>query len=161
MRLRQHRRTVVVLRSSFHAAPSYDVRQHRRPPRAGRVRRCVRIGVLVTIIAVRPRWRPLLSGFALTVIGAAACETPVGVVLIFGLLLLLQSLLIPVNPEADRERRSQLERELATFSTPAQRCDLEATLDRYPDGITREIREILTSQAASAPRYGIPGAGRR
>jgi hypothetical protein len=113
------------------------------------------------IIAVRPRWRPLLAGLALTVFGAAACESPVGVVLIFGLLLLWQSLLIPGNPESDRERRSQLERELATFSTAAQRCDLEATLDRYPDGTTREIRDILTNQAASAPRYGIPGAGRR
>ena len=59
-----------------------------------------------------------------------------------------------------RKRRSELERELAAYSTPAQRCDLEATLDRYPDDITYELREILASQAMAAYNNRIPGAGR-
>jgi hypothetical protein len=50
-------------------------------------------------------------------------------------------------------------RELAAYSTPAQRRDLEATLDRYPDGITDEIREILASKDMAVHNNGIPGAG--
>jgi hypothetical protein len=59
-----------------------------------------------------------------------------------------------------RERRSELARELAAYSTPAQRCDLEATLDRYPDDVTYELRDILASQAMAAYDNRIPGAGR-
>jgi hypothetical protein len=35
-----------------------------------------------------------------------------------------------------------LKRELAAYSTPAQRCDLEAILDEYPDEDTSELRAI-------------------
>jgi hypothetical protein len=59
--------------------------------------------------------------------------------------------------DADRERRSQLKHELAAYSTPAQRCELVAALDRYPDGITHEIRDILTSPPAASRSSGIPG----
>jgi hypothetical protein len=48
---------------------------------------------------------------------------------------------------AARERRKQLERELACYRTTAERDDLLATLDRYPDGVTHELREILSRQA--------------
>jgi hypothetical protein len=48
------------------------------------------------------------------------------------------------------ERRSELARELAEYSTPAQRSDLEAILDQYPDDITYELRDILASQAMAA-----------
>jgi hypothetical protein len=160
MRLRRHRRNVVVWRSSVHSSGGYGDLHYKRAVSAGRIRRCIRIGVLITIIGVRPRWRPLLGGLALTVLGVIERDSPIGVVLIFGLLLLWQSLLIPACPDADRERRSQLERELATFTTPAQRRDLEATLDRYPDGVTCEIRGILASRAVTAPGTGVPGAGR-
>jgi hypothetical protein len=68
------------------------------------------------------------------------------------------ALLIPANPDPGRKQRSQLERELAAYSTPAQRCDLEATLDRYPDGIMYEMRDILASQAMGAQNNGMPGA---
>jgi hypothetical protein len=44
---------------------------------------------------------------------------------------------------AARERRLRLERELAAYDTPAARDDLLAMLDRYPDGVTWELREIL------------------
>jgi hypothetical protein len=94
----------------------------------------------------------------LTVVGAIEHSGASGVVLIPGLLLLWYALMVPADSDADRKRRSQLERELAAYSTPAQRCDLEATLDRYPDGITYEIRDILTSQTMASRNNGIPGA---
>ena len=116
-------------------------------------------------------WRALNDGVAkafkaagldvgVTVVGVVQRDGVASLVLIPGLLLLWQSLLTPADTDADHRRRAQLERELAAFSTPAQRCDLEATLDRYPDGITSEIRAILTSQAMTASNKGIPGAGR-
>jgi hypothetical protein len=59
-----------------------------------------------------------------------------------------------------RKRYSELEHELAAFSTPAQRCDLEATLDLYPDSITYELRDILARQAMATYNNRILGAGR-
>jgi len=110
--------------------------------------------------AVRTRWRPLLAGMVLTVVGVML-RSGVGSVVFFpGVLFLLFALLTPASPKAARKQRSELERELAAYSTPAQRCDLEATLDQYPDGITYELRDILASQAMAACNNGIPGAGR-
>jgi hypothetical protein len=103
----------------------------------------------------------LLAGTAFAVIGLILRDSPAGVVIVPGLLLLWQSLMIAPNPYADRERRAQLDRELAAFSTSAQRHDLEATLDRYPDAITHEIRDILATQALAGHDHGIPGAGPR
>ena len=48
---------------------------------------------------------------------------------------------------AQRRRIRALERELTQFSTAADRADLAATLDRYPDHQTEEIRTILERQA--------------
>jgi hypothetical protein len=53
-----------------------------------------------------------------------------------------------------------LERELAQYSTPAQRCDLLATFDRYPDSVTDELRDILARQAIAASNNRLPAAGR-
>jgi hypothetical protein len=60
---------------------------------------------------------------------------------------------------ANHKRCSRLERELAGYSTPAERSDLEAILDRYPDDVTRELRDILASQAMTA--YNDPSPGDR
>ena len=49
--------------------------------------------------------------------------------------------------KAARKRRSDLEHELAGYATPAERRDLEATIDRYPYGTTHELRGILASQS--------------
>jgi hypothetical protein len=64
-----------------------------------------------------------------------------------GLLLLMSAPFTEGSSGTDRKQRRELQRELAGFSTPAQRRDLEATLDRYPDAITRELRDILASRA--------------
>jgi hypothetical protein len=49
---------------------------------------------------------------------------------------------------AARKRRQRLERDIACFVTPAERQELLATLDRYPDGVTQEVREALDRQTA-------------
>ena len=67
-----------------------------------------------------------------------------------GMVLMVAAAFTQTWPEEARTRRRALERELAAYSTPGQRCDLEATLDRYPDSATRELREILARQAATA-----------
>lgn len=45
-------------------------------------------------------------------------------------------------------RRRALTRELADFSTAAERLELETLLDAQPDDATREVRAILARQAA-------------
>ena len=152
-----HRRNLVVFSSSAGPAGRYGALRHKRLARTGLIRRFIRIGMLLTVIVVRPRWRPLLAGVALTTLGAIAHQGVFGLLMIPGLLSLWLALLTPGDTDADRDRRSQLKRELAAYSTPAQICDLEATLDRYPDGVTREIRDILASQAVATHHSGIPG----
>jgi hypothetical protein len=164
MRLRPHRRNLVVWSTSAGRAGRYSALGLPRLTRGQRIRRNFRIGVLLTVIggmnlahAARLRW-PLLAGVALTAAGLTLRGSVWGAVLLPGLMFLLSAPLIPASPGADRRRHSQLERELAAYSTLAQRCDLEATLDRYPDSVTHDLREILASQAMAAADKGIPGA---
>jgi hypothetical protein len=156
MRLQSHRRRLVVFSSSVDPADTHSATRHKRVARTGRIRRFIRIGMLLTVIAVRPRWAPLLAGIAFTVLGATDGQATV--LIIPGLLLLWHALMIAGDTDADRERRSQLKRELAAFSTPVQRRDLAATLDRYPDGITHEMRDILAGLPVASDSTGIPGA---
>jgi hypothetical protein len=162
MRLRAHRRNLVVWSSSAGPADRYAP-TFIRVGRTGRMQRLARTAVLLTVISlmglvrvVRPRWRPLLTGLVLTVVGLMMRGTAWGAVLLPGLLLLLSAPLIPASPGDDHRR---LERELAAYSTQAERFDLEATLGRYPDAITHELRDILTGQATTACPDAIPGTG--
>jgi len=118
------------------------------------------IGLRRLARGVRPRWWPLLAGMLLTVTGVMLRSGAWGALLLAGLWFLVYALLIPASSDADRKRRSELKRQLAGYSTPAQRRDLEATLDRYPDSITYELRDILARQALAACHTGIPGSGR-
>src|SRR6478735_6980042 len=124
MRQRSHRRNLVVW------SQSGSVGRYGAPPftRRRRSRRCIRTGVLLTVVglmplarAVRARWRPLLAGAVLTVAGVMWLDGPGGMVLLPGLWLLLTAPLIPASPEADRLRRTEVERELGVYSHPAQR----------------------------------------
>jgi hypothetical protein len=167
MRRRSRRRDVVVLIPPSGSAGRYHGARFTRPGRPRPIRRCLRLGVLLTVIglvrltgAVRARWRPLLAGGVLTATGVMLRSGAGGLVFIPGLLFLIYAPLVEARPDEARKRRSELRRELAGYATPAQRRDLEATLDRYPDGITAEIRDILAGLAVSARSSGIPGAGR-
>jgi len=161
MRLRRHRRSLVVWSQSVSPA---GWRAASRPARARRIRRWIRTWLLLTVIGVlsvargvRARWRPVLAGVVLTVIGLILRNGPGNVVLLPGLLFLVAALLAPGRPDGEGIRRADLERELALYSTPAQRRDLEATLDQYPDGDTHELRDILARQAAAACDGRFPG----
>ena len=109
---------------------------------------------------MRPRWRPLLAGVALTVAGFMLRGSLWGMVIMGGLWFLVYALLMPVSSEADRKRHAELEHDLAAYSTPIQRRDLEATLDGYADSVTHELRDILAGQVVAAGNSGLPGAGR-
>jgi hypothetical protein len=126
-------------------------------PRAARIRWCFRTGGLLAVIgllrvaaAVLPRWRLLLAGVVLTATGVILRSDPFSVVMLPGMVLMVAAAFTQTWPEEACTRRRALERELAAYSTPDQRCDLEATLDRYPDSATGELREILARQAAVA-----------
>jgi hypothetical protein len=168
MKYRSRRRNLVVWSSSVAPADKRGALRPTRRTRTGRVRRFFRISALLTVMglmrvarAVRPRWRPLLAGVVLTVVGVTLRSTMWSTFVLPGLMFLVSALLMPGSPDADCNRHSQLKRQLAVYSTPAQRCDLNATLDRYPDSVTYEIRDILSSQAMAAYNSAIPGAARR
>jgi hypothetical protein len=167
MRLRSRRRDVAVWIPSAGSAHRYGTPRVSRRRRSRAIRRCIRLGALLTVIglvrlahAVRPRWRPLLAGGVLTAAGVMLRSGAAGLVFIPGVLFLLYAPLIEARPDEGPKRRSELRRELAGYVTPSQRRDLEATLDRYPDGITCELRDILASQAAAVRQNRLPGAGR-
>jgi hypothetical protein len=157
MRLRPHRRRLVVFSSPADPAVGHGASQDKRVARTGPIGRFLRIGMLLTVIAVRPRWQPLLACVVLTVLGVIDRQGAGSVLIIPGLLLFWRALMIAGDTDADRERRSQLKRELAAYSTSAHRCELVAVLNRYPDGITHEIRDILTSPPVASRSNGIPG----
>ena len=167
MRLRRHRRNPVVWSSSLSPADRAGGSWLTRPTRNRRVRRFIRTGALLTVLGLMrfaggawPRGRLVLAGGVLTVAGIVLRSQPAGVVLLPGLLLIFSAPLIPAVPKADRKRNFELARELATYSTPAQRCDLEATLDQYPAEDTSELRAILAGQALAGVSQKIAGAGR-
>jgi hypothetical protein len=131
MRLRPHRRNLVVWSQSVGPVGRYGVPRFTRVTRTRRVRRGIRTGALLTAIglirlarAVRTYWRPLLAGGVLTV-GAFTQRSAGDVVFLPGVLLfVLTALLTPPSSEAASTRRPELKRELAGYSTPAQRRDL-------------------------------------
>ena len=128
-------------------------------PRAARIRWCFRTGGLLAVIgllrvaaAVLPRWRLLLAGVVLTATGVILRSDPFSVVMLPGMVLMVAAVFTQTWPEEARARRRALERELAAYSTPAERRDLEAIFDRYPDNATRELRDILAGQEMTADR---------
>jgi hypothetical protein len=166
MRLRSRRRDVVVWSLRANPTDQYGEPRITRSVRARRIRRLLRIGALITLVgamrlarSARYRWQPLLVGTVLTAIGLMLHGSAWGIAAMAGIYSLWYAVLIPGHPESERQRRSDLQRELAGYSTTAQRNDLLATLDRYPDEVTRELRDILANQTMAACSSGVPGAG--
>jgi hypothetical protein len=125
--------------------------------RTRRIRRPFRIATLLAMLwlirlarGVRPRWRPLLAGTVLTAAGVLLRGAAWGLVALPGLWFLVYALFVPSGSDTESNRRAELERELAAYSTLAERCDLEATLDRYANDVTYELRDILDGQAMAA-----------
>jgi hypothetical protein len=119
MRLRSHRRNLVVWSQSARSVGRSGAR-----PFTGtrRIRRWIRIGVLLTVVGLRPlaragrvRWWLLLAVGVLTVVGVML-HAFVGVVLLF----LVSAPFVAARPRADRIRRSELEPDLGVYSHPAQ-----------------------------------------
>jgi hypothetical protein len=135
------------------------------PRRTRRFRRAIRTGALLVVIGLmrlagHPRWRSAVIGAALVIPGVILRGSPGGIILLPGLLILFSAPLMPGESRPNRVRHARLYRELAAYSTPAQRRDLEAIIDRYPDDETRELRAILARQATTATAARIPGFGR-
>ena len=162
MGLRRQRQNLVVWSQSRDQYRSSQVARRTRPRR---IRRWIRLGMLLPLLglltvarAVRSRWKPLLAGTVLTVAGLIMRDSGTGSLLLLpGLLLLISAPLLPGAPSAER---TELERELAGYWTNAQRHDLEAILDRYPDDVTREVREILSGPAAAPYDDRVRAVGR-
>jgi hypothetical protein len=155
------RPTRVVWSSS--ADPALFARPPRRP---GLLRRAARTGALLAVlglvqVAGRPRWRFAVIGAALIIPGVLLRGSPASFILLPGLLALFYAPFLPGEPYENRARHARLRRELAAYSTPADRRDLEALLEQYPDGETGELRAILAGQVvAPGARTGIPGLSR-
>jgi hypothetical protein len=157
MRRRARRRHLVVWSQSVGPADWYGAQRASGVTRTGRVRRCIRLGALLTVVGLmrlargeRTRWRPILAGVVLVVVGIMLRGGSWGALLLAGFWFLLYALLIPDRTDVEPEQRRELKRELAVYSTAAQRRDLEATLDRYPDGVTSEHRDILANRTLVA-----------
>ena len=157
MRRRARRRHIVVWSQSVGPADWYGASRPARVTRAGRLRRCIRLGALLAVVGLmrlargeRARWRPLLAGVALVVAGIMLRSGTWSALLLVGFWYLLYALLIRDSPDADRQQPRELMRGPAAYSTTAQRRDLQATLDRYPDGITSELRDILAHRSPAA-----------
>jgi hypothetical protein len=154
MRRRARRRHLVLWSQSVGPADWYGSPRLAGATRGGRMRRCIRLGALLTVFGLmrlargeRARLRPLLAGVVLIVVGVMLRSGTWGALLLVGFWFLLYALLIPDRPDAERKQPRELKRELAVYSTAAQRRDLEATLDRYPDGMTSELRDILANRS--------------
>jgi hypothetical protein len=165
MGLRAHGQSRTAWNSLISTASRYEG-PCARPVRTRRMRWWIRTCAVLSVIAIRElahavryRWWPVLVGIVLTVIGVTIRGGPASVVLLPGLLLLLSAPLVLPSLGDGRARRGALARELAAYSTRAQRVDLEIMLDRYPDDITYELRDILGAQPMVGGRNKVPGSG--
>jgi hypothetical protein len=133
------------------------------PRRPGRFRRAVRTVFLLAVIGLlraarSPRWRCALLGAALTIPGVLMRGQLAGnIILLPGLMALVYAPFLPGETIEDRKSHARLRRELAAYSTPAERRDLEALLEQYSDQEAGELRAILASQDLAPVRSRCPG----
>ena len=145
--------------------PAFETGAYRpvRPTRSA-LRRALRTGALLVVIGLmrlagHPRWRSAVIGAGLTIPGVILRDTLGDIILLPGLLMLGFAPFLPGDSRDNRARRARLRRELAAYSTPADRRDLEAILEQYPADETGELRAILATQPLATTRPRIPGMG--
>jgi hypothetical protein len=136
----------------------------RRSPR--RLRRAARTGLLLAILGLvrlagNPRWRSAVIGAALIVPGLLLRNIYGNIILLPGLMILFYAPFLPGDSPETRTRQAQLRRDLAAYSTPADRRDLEAIIDRYPAAETGELRAVLAGLRLTPAQLRNPGMGRR
>ena len=136
----------------------------RRSPR--RLRRAVRTALLLVILGLvrlagNPRWRLAVLGAALIVPGLLLSNIYGHVILLPGLMFLFYAPFLPGDSPETRARQAQLRRDLAAYSSPADRRDLEAIIERYPTAETGELRTALASLRPVPAQLRNPGMGRR
>jgi hypothetical protein len=159
MRLRPRRRSLgrrSLAGWHYAAGPlaGYGAHGFARPRRSGRIRWWVRTGALLLVIglvrvarAVRACWWRWLAGAVLTAAGLVLRgDLASGVCYLSGVLLLVSAVFTQPPSEESRPWLAELEGVLAHHATAGQRGDLAATLDRYPDSDTSELRDILVRQ---------------
>jgi hypothetical protein len=135
------------------------------PRRPGRFRRAVRTGFLLAVIGLlragrSPRWRCALLGAALIIPGLLLRGNLAGEIILFpGLMALGYAPFLPGGTIEDRKNHARLRRELAAYSTPAQRRDFETLLTQYSDQETSELRAILAQQSLTDTRSRVPVRG--
>ena len=134
-----------------------------RPTRSA-LRRALRTGGLLVVIGLmrlagHPGWRSAVIGAALTIPGVILRDMLGDIILLPGLLMLGFAPFLPGESRENRAHRARLRRELAAYSTPADRRDLEAILEQYPAGETGELRAILAAQPLATTRSRVPGMG--
>ena len=103
-----------------------------RTARTRRIHRFIRTGTLLIAIglmrlarAVRPRWRLLLTGMVLTVVGLMLRSGAWGALILPGIWFFGSALLVPGSPDPDpirSELERELEQELAVYARSAQLC---------------------------------------
>ena len=143
MRLRAHRRNLVASSPAVGSADRYGAPGLPRLARTRRIHWFIRTGALLTVIglrrlarAMRPRWRPLLAGGVLTVVGLMLRSGAWGAVILPGIWFLGSALLMPANSDADLKRSAlerELERELAVYARSAQLCSWVYSAFDAPD----------------------------
>ena len=161
----RRRRNLVLWRQTASSPGRYLTGPSTRGRRVrGRIRRWIRRGRLLVLIGlmalgrgVLARWQLILAGGTLTALGGVLHGGLHSAFVLPGLMLLISVPLLPGRSRA----QTKLERDLASYSTPADLRDLQATLDQYPDNTTRELREILAGKAMAAHRSQTPTLGRR
>jgi hypothetical protein len=136
----------------------------RRSPR--RLRRAARTGLLLATLGLvrlagNPRWRSAVIGAALIVPGLLLRNIYGNIILLPGLMILFYAPFLPGDSPETRARQAQLRRDLAAYSTPADRRDLEAIIDRYPAAETGELRAVLAGLRLTPAQLRNPGMGRR
>jgi hypothetical protein len=151
VRSRSRQQSITIFSSSSPRAARYPARRFLEAKHTGRVPAWLRVRVLLSVVQAlglarqaRDRSWPLAVGVVLTVTGLALREDVAGIALLCpGLMLLVTALLGPVLPRSERLRRLALARELAAYTTIAQRGEFDVILARHSDAATSELRDLV------------------